>query len=231
MELIFDNLSIGYGKQPLFSGLNAKLLGGESLAVLGCNGTGKSSLLKIMGEFQTPYAGSIHDGSGKAFDKEIISYLPQTYDLNKDVPITINEFVALGKLAKKANVKGPKVNEAMKEVGLEAQKNNLIGQISLGQFVRACIARNLMQEAQIIILDEPFASLDKESSQEIMDLLAKLKAQGKIIIVSIHDEKLAAGFDHFLTLDGKQAKWEYKSPIHSHDCALHDCKSTLEIAI
>lgn len=224
MELIIENLGIGFGETNLFAGLDANLKSGESLAVLGCNGTGKSTFLRALAGLNAAKQGRILVSSNR------LCFLPQTFEINKEIPISVIDFVELGTLALENTKEAVEATTALALVGIAPLAKKLIGQLSAGQFVKACLARNLVSNPDILILDEPFASLDATSAQEILQLLENLKALGKIIVVSIHDERLSIGFDHFVTLSGSQAKWEYKKPTHKHECELHDCKAEIEQA-
>lgn len=230
MELAIENLAIGYGSSVLFNGLDAVLKAGETLAVLGCNGTGKSSFLRVLAGLNAPKQGRIEVRDCAKSHKNHIGYLPQTFEINKEIPISVFDFVDLGTLAIENSKDAIEANTALALVGIAPLAKKLIGELSAGQFVKACLARNLVANPDIIVLDEPFASLDATSCAEILQLLGNLKALGKIIIVSIHDERLSLGFDHFVTLSGIDAKWEVKAPAHKHECALHDCHAEIENA-
>jgi|GEM_PF-1049305 ABC-type Mn2+/Zn2+ transport system ATPase subunit len=233
MELTVENLTIGFGGTILFSDLSATLKSGETLAVLGCNGTGKSSFLKVLTGFAKPSRGKIIVQGDESAPIPTIGYLAQTNNINQEIPISVFDFVDLGTLAieKPRHEFKPKhpitPDAALALVGIATLSKKLIGHLSTGQFVKACLARCLIADPDIIILDEPFASLDTISCEEIRILLENLKSQGKIIIVSIHDEKLSIGFDHFVTLSGISALWENRLPTHSHQCELHECKTEI----
>lgn len=230
MELAIENLAIGYGSTILFEGLDAALKAGENLAVLGCNGTGKSSFLRVLAGLNSPKQGRIEVRGCAKNHASHIGFLPQVFEINKEIPISVLDFVELGTLAVDSPKDAIEAKTALALVGIAPLAKKLIGELSAGQFVKACLARNLIANPDIIVLDEPFASLDATSCTEILQLLENLKTLGKIIIVSIHDERLSLGFDHFVTLSGTQAKWEAKAPTHKHECALHDCHAEIENA-
>lgn len=214
MSLKIENLSIGFENQMLFTGLNGQVENGQSLAVLGCNGTGKSSLLQVLANTIPTIEGNI------IFDnKSKIYYLAQNLNIRRDISISVRDFVNFAKISNK-NVKPNEIDEILNKLGIKSIENDFLTNISGGQLMLANLARIDLMNVDIIILDEPFASLDKDVSQILLKLFDEWRAKGKIIIVSIHDDRLAQGFDHFLTLNGKQAFWEKNCPKHSEDCVL-----------
>lgn len=218
MSLKIENLGLGYDGQMLFTGLVGNVEMGESLAILGCNGTGKSSLLRVIAGINPPNFGAIN--INEFIDN--IAYLPQNPNIRRDIPISVFEYVKFAELSGKKPSKEQSKN-IFELLGLNSIKNDFLTNISGGQLVFASLARIALSNAKIIILDEPFASLDKDAAKIFLNLIKIWKSEGRIIIISIHDDRLAQDFDHFLTLDGKNAFWEKNCPNHSENCILsHD---------
>ncbi len=219
MTLEFINLGIGYEQKVLFCDLNASLKSGESLAIMGCNGAGKSTLLKTLALRKKPYAGDILL-NGKPIKSGDIGYLPQSSNIISDIGISAGEFVKLGLNNKITNAEFIKYFDDY-ELGeiIDTQLNELSG----GQLNRLQMVRIDLQNPYVLLFDEPFAYLDNSSRNILIKKIAEWKQLGKIIIVSVHDERLTLEFDHFLTLDGKNALWEQKMKAHNKDCALAGC--------
>lgn len=211
MTLEFVDFSISVSGKPLFTGLNAILPKGQNLAVLGCNGAGKSSLLQTIAGFEKSYGGIMSNKIGDA------SYLPQNSELRRDIPISVREFIAFAELL------NPKISRATIDATLEdfhltQIANQKISNISGGQLMLARLARIDLENMPLILLDEPFAPLDNEKSNVLIKAIEKWKSENRCAIVTIHDEKLSDGFDHFLTLENGCAFWELRNPHHNHNC-------------
>jgi ABC-type Mn2+/Zn2+ transport system ATPase subunit len=219
MTLEFINLGIGFDQKLLFCGLNASLLAGESLAIMGCNGAGKSSLLKTLALRKKPQSGKILFNK-RDIEASDIGYLPQSSNIISDIGISAGEFV---NLSLKSNISKQEVIRVFNQYELEDIIDTPLNELSGGQLNRLQIVRIELQNPQILLFDEPFAYLDNASRNILIKKISEWKIQGKIIIVSVHDERLALEFDHFLTLDGKNALWEQKMKAHNKDCALAGC--------
>lgn len=215
MSIKIEDLGLGFEGQILFDGLCGEVKTGESLAILGCNGTGKSSILRAFAGILKPKSGNINFNN----ISHDISYLPQNINIRRDIPINVTEYVKFAALSKN-KISQEKINEIFQLLDIKNIENDVLTNISGGQLVLVCLARIALDNSKIIILDEPFASLDKDKTNILLSLIAKWQQEGRIIIVSIHDDRLAKGFNHFLTLDGKNAYWEQNCPNHSENCVL-----------
>ena len=219
MTLEFINLGIGYEQKTLFCNLTASLKSGDSLAIMGCNGAGKSTLLKTLALRQKPSSGKIlfNDNSLKASD---IGYLPQSSNIVSDIGISASEFV---KLSLKGKISQTIFENTFAEYDLDKIIDTPLNELSGGQLNRLQMVRIDLQNPQVLLFDEPFAYLDNSSRNILIKKISDWKQLGKIIIVSVHDERLTLEFDHFLTLDGMNAHWEEKMKSHNKDCALAGC--------
>jgi zinc/manganese transport system ATP-binding protein len=181
------------------------------LAVIGPNGAGKSTLLKgIVGALR-PLDGSIERAQTR---KEDIAYLPQIAEIDRSFPITVYDLVAMG-LWRRAGLFGgiargerDDIEKAISAVGLEGFEDRAIGTLSGGQMQRALFARLLLQDAQLILLDEPFASLDAKTISDLLDLIRRWHGEQRTILIVLHDLDLARSqFPEALLLARQAVAW------------------------
>jgi zinc/manganese transport system ATP-binding protein len=184
------NLSVCYGERCAFEGLTGEFAPASLTAIIGPNGAGKSSLLKALAGIIRPAAGEVICA---ALARHRLAYLPQRDELNRGFPITVVELVALGDWRNFGSVREPpphlaeKVREALTAVGLSAVTDRPIGELSVGQFQRALFARLLLQDADIILLDEPFASLDESTTADLLRFLQRWQREGRTVLAVLHD--------------------------------------------
>lgn len=197
MLLQLTNLSLGYDK-VIFKGINATARKGEMIAVIGANGTGKSTLLKSISGIVPYYSGEV-EISGKPLKSyspgkraELISFVPSQSPRVKNLSL-FHMLAAscyqrsdwLGRVGEKEQIL---INETLKKVGLEGFGNRDSSQLSDGEFQRASIARSLVQDTQLILLDEPTAFLDIANKITITKLLCGIaENENKTVIFSTHD--------------------------------------------
>jgi len=203
-----ENLSVFYKETLALKDISLVLQGPTITGILGPNGAGKSTLLKSM-------LGIIpHEGHAFIDDKEMkkslkkVAYVEQKVHIDYNFPIKVKECVSLGLYPSiplfhtlKAN-HWKKVDEALEIVGLSDYADRQISQLSGGQFQRVLIARCLVQDADYILLDEPFVGIDSVSEEIIMNTLRELKKAGKTVLIVHHDlGKVAHYFDQVLLLN------------------------------
>lgn len=203
-----ENLSVSYKETLALKDISLVLQGPTITAIIGPNGAGKSTLLKSM-------LGIIpHEGHAFIDDKEMkkslkkVAYVEQKIHIDYNFPIKVKECVSLGlypsiplfHTLKASHWK--KVAEALEIVGLSDYADRQISQLSGGQFQRVLIARCLVQDADYILLDEPFVGIDSVSEEIIMNTLRDLKKSGKTVLIVHHDlGKVAHYFDQVLLLN------------------------------
>ena len=203
-----ENLSVSYKETLALKDISLVLQGPTITGIIGPNGAGKSTLLKSM-------LGIIpHEGHAFIDDKEMnkslkkIAYVEQKIHIDYNFPIKVKECVSLGlypsiplfHTLKASHWK--KVTEALEIVGLSDYADRQISQLSGGQFQRVLIARCLVQEADYILLDEPFVGIDSVSEEIIMNTLRDLKKAGKTVLIVHHDlGKVPHYFDQVLLLN------------------------------
>ena len=203
-----ENLSVSYKETLALKDISLVLQGPTITGILGPNGAGKSTLLKSM-------LGIIpHEGHAFIDDKEMkkslkkVAYVEQKVHIDYNFPIKVKECVSLGlypsiPLFHTLKAKHwEKVAEALEIVGLSDYEDRQISQLSGGQFQRVLIARCLVQDADYILLDEPFVGIDSVSEEIIMNTLRDLKKAGKTVLIVHHDlGKVAHYFDQVLLLN------------------------------
>ena len=203
-----ENLSVSYKETLALKDISLVLQGPTITGILGPNGAGKSTLLKSM-------LGIIpHEGHAFIDDKEMkkslkkVAYVEQKVHIDYNFPIKVKECVSLGlypsiPLFHTLKAKHwEKVAEALEIVGLSDYEDRQISQLSGGQFQRVLIARCLVQDADYILLDEPFVGIDSVSEEIIMNTLRDLKKSGKTVLIVHHDlGKVAHYFDQVLLLN------------------------------
>lgn len=190
------DLVVSYGSSPALTGVDLALEARHVHGVIGMNGSGKSTLFKSMMGLVEPTSGSVElfGGSALAARKaQRVSYTPQSEDVDWAFPISVEDVVMTGRYghmgwrrrAKAADREA--VESALERVELGPLAARQVGALSGGQRKRTFIARGLAQGADLLILDEPFAGVDKRSEATITTLLRDLAAEGRTIVVSTHD--------------------------------------------
>ena len=181
------NLTVAYGENIALENLNLDVEAGSLMALVGPNGAGKSTLIKTVLKFLKQITGEIKI-NGKS-----LAYVPQRNSVDWDFPTTLFDVVEMGcygrvGLFKRVNKKEKqKVFKAIEQVGMLEFKDRQISELSGGQQQRAFIARALVQEADIYLMDEPFQGVDSTTEKSIVDILKKLKSEGKTLLVVHHD--------------------------------------------
>ena len=181
------NLTVAYGENIALEDFNLDVEIGSLMALVGPNGAGKSTLIKTILKFLKQITGEIRI-SGKS-----LAYVPQRNSVDWDFPTTLFDVVEMGcygrvGLFKRVNKEEKvKVLQAIEQVGMLDFKNRQISELSGGQQQRAFIARALVQEADIYLMDEPFQGVDSTTEKSIVNILKKLKSEGKTLIIVHHD--------------------------------------------
>ncbi|HUG24691.1 metal ABC transporter ATP-binding protein [Piscinibacter sp.] len=204
--LIVFNLSAGYGAARVLDGVSFVAHGGQRVAIVGPNGVGKSTLVKVLLGLLPAARGSVAlDGRPITAQPQRVAYVPQRAEIDWDYPTTTAEMVAMGTSPRHGMgwLRRPTqlAAGALARVGLQAQASCPIGELSGGQRQRALLARALLRKADLIVLDEPLAAVDRTSEVVIWAELTRLSAAGALVIVVHHDLAAArAQFDACLLL-------------------------------
>ena len=205
------DVTLGYDRHPAVHHVTGEVKEGELLALVGPNGAGKSTLLKgIMGEL-APFEGSL-DLHG--LDRHEIAYLPQQIDIDRSFPVMVFDCVAMGLWREIGIWRGidarrkRAVAAALATLGLLDFADRLIGSLSGGQFQRMLFARLLLQDARLILLDEPFRAVDAKTIADLIALIERWHEEGRTVIAALHDiEQVRAHFPQTLLLAREVVAW------------------------
>lgn len=197
-DLTIENLNFSYGESVIFENLNLNYNKKDFLAIVGPNGGGKSTILRLILGLLKPNSGSIKI-QAKSPNLRKIGYVPQYIASSKSFPISVLEVVLTGLIDKKMfgfySQKDKKIAlEKLKLVGMDEFANARICDLSGGQRQRVYIARALCGESEILLLDEPTASIDTMGQVQIFELLKELNLQGIGIIMVSHEINLALSY-------------------------------------
>ncbi|MFT4184846.1 MAG: ABC transporter ATP-binding protein [Rhizobium sp.] len=206
-----DNLTVAYERHPAVHHVSGAFAAGSLTAIAGPNGAGKSTLLKaIIGELR-PAEGSIDRG---ALTRNDFGYLPQAADINRRFPISVADTIMLGAW-KNAGAFGrfsredaERAREALAAVGLGGFEHRHIGSLSAGQFQRVLFARLLLQDARVILLDEPFTAIDQRTTRDLLDIVLRWHGDGRTVIAVLHDfDQVRAHFPQTLLIARELVGW------------------------
>lgn len=195
-SVVFDGLTLGYNSHPAIHHLTGVLKRGSLTAVAGPNGSGKSTLMKGIAGLLKPMSGTCKIASGQT-----IAYLPQQSEVDRHFPATVSDIVSLGLWHKRgllgllSKADRATVNAAIHAVGLEGFENRTLDTLSGGQLQRALFARVLVQDADLILLDEPFNAVDSKTTSDLIDLIKRWQGENRTVIVVAHDVAMIR--DHF----------------------------------
>ncbi len=186
--ITFDNVTARYGRHVALQEISGAFQTGSLTAIAGPNGAGKSTLLKLIVGMIKPRSGKISIAKNLS-----IAYLPQTSSVHQDFPMSVLQAVCTGFWATAGNsgaitpAMRQRASEALFEVGLAGLEDRQIAQLSGGQFQRMLFARVIVQNADVILLDEPFAAVDAETTARLIGLLLAWHRQGRTVICVLHD--------------------------------------------
>jgi zinc/manganese transport system ATP-binding protein len=210
-QLQFSDVTLGYDRHPAVHHLSGEVANGALLAVIGPNGAGKSTLFRGIAGILKPLAGAI---SRCGLDSRDIAYLPQTADIDRSFPITVFDFVgtglwhATGLFGGIGATERARIDRALAAVGLTGFENRIIGTLSGGQMQRLLFARVVLQDARLIVLDEPFNAIDARTAADLLMLVKHWHAEGRTVLAALHDiELVAAHFPETLLLAREVVAW------------------------
>ncbi len=202
-------LTLAYDRHPAVHHVDGTIPPGALLALVGPNGAGKSTLLKgIVGEIPC-LEGRIE----RPAPKGSVAYLPQAAEIDRSFPLRVLDLVAMGlwhRLGpwRSARPHRPMLVDALAKVGLGGFEDRLIGTLSGGQFQRALFARLIVQDARILLLDEPFTGVDGRTTADLLALIRSWHDQGRTIVAALHDLAQVRGhFPHTLLLAREAVAW------------------------
>jgi zinc/manganese transport system ATP-binding protein len=210
-QLRFRNLTLGYDRHPAVHHLDGAVRTGSLTAVIGPNGAGKSTLFKGVVGVIKPLAGRIERNGVRPQD---IAYLPQVAEIDRTFPISVYDMVAMGLWRGKGLFGGigardrDSVESAIAAVGLTGFEPRAIGTLSGGQMQRMLFARLLLQDARVIVLDEPFNAIDAKTCADLLELVRRWHSEQRTVLAAMHDlDVVKAHFPEALLLAREPVAW------------------------
>ncbi|BCJ93924.1 manganese ABC transporter ATP-binding protein [Anaerocolumna cellulosilytica] len=205
-----EALTVAYDSKPVLWDIDLNIPKGKLMAIIGPNGAGKTTLIKAMLGLLIPVSGKVRffkepiDNLRKLKNK--VAYVPQSGSVDWDFPATVLDIVLMGCYGRLGFIKRPGIKDkeaamdSLKKVGMEDYALRQISQLSGGQQQRVFLARALMQDAEIYLMDEPFKGVDVQTEKAIILLLKELKESGKTVVVVHHDLQTVPEYFDWVTL-------------------------------
>ncbi|MBE7184123.1 MAG: metal ABC transporter ATP-binding protein [Methylobacterium mesophilicum] len=208
-DLAFRDLTLGYNRYPAVRHLSGTVPAGSLLAIVGANGSGKSTLLKGIVGLLAPMGGAILRDPAMR-----LAYLPQQSELDRSFPARVSDLVSMGLwprrglLGRHTAEDRERLDDALAAVGLAGFAARGIDTLSGGQLQRALFARVLLQDADLILLDEPFNAVDHGTVEALVALIEQWHAEKRTVLVVVHDlELVRAHFPQTLLLARRPVAW------------------------
>jgi manganese/zinc/iron transport system ATP- binding protein len=203
------DLTVAYRDKPVLWDVDVEVPQGVLMAIVGPNGAGKSTLIKAMlGLVRTAAGEVLIHGRPYARQRQLVGYVPQRGSVDWDFPTSVLDVVTMGCYGRLGWLRRPGRREreesmaALSQVGMEAFADRQISQLSGGQQQRVFLARALVQDAALYLMDEPFQGVDARTERAIVDVLRELRGRGKTVVVVHHDlETVPEYFDWALLLN------------------------------
>ncbi|WP_421356581.1 metal ABC transporter ATP-binding protein [Pseudocitrobacter faecalis] len=206
--IVLDNLCIGYDGEAIAPPVDGRITRGNLMAIVGANGCGKSTLLKTLAGFIPPVSGKVR----WQVRRPVIGWLAQRQELDQQFPLTVQDVVSQGAWPRLSLLYGmgpgmrKRIATALERVGLLSLAKAPINTLSGGQFQRMLFARILVQQAPLVMLDEPFTGVDETTTEMLMPLILDMQRHGQTVLAVLHDsEKVARFFPQVLELGGVRA--------------------------
>jgi zinc/manganese transport system ATP-binding protein len=208
------DVTVRYGRRVALEGVSGEFTPGSLTAVVGANGAGKSTLLGAIAGVVRLSAGTVERAA-----RQRLAFLPQLAAIDRDYPLSVAELIMLGGWREFGAFGAPgqalraRAAAAAEKVGLAARLQRPIAETSVGELQRALFARLMLQDAAVILLDEPFASVDAETRLVLLDQVMLWHREGRTVIAVLHDlDLVAALFPATLVLGGRVLAWGATKP-------------------
>lgn len=221
--ITLTDISITRENKRILTDVNLSVNRGDFMAVTGPNGGGKTTLMRLMLRLLRPTSGKViyFDGEGRETDNLSIGYLPQKNMIDSKFPITVSEVVELG-IPPSMHLGKPQRREAVAEkvelVGLTDYADASIGTLSGGQLQRALMARAIISNPELLVLDEPLSYLDRKYEQRIYDIVAAMAGDTTIVLVSHDMSRIAEMANRHIIVDHKVEACHSGSHFLHYDC-------------
>ncbi|WP_339115352.1 ABC transporter ATP-binding protein [Thioclava sp. GXIMD2076] len=209
--ITFDNVTLSYDRRPAVHHLSGCFAHGSKTAIVGPNGAGKSTLMKALMRQRLGVEGRIDFGGLRPND---FGYLPQLAEIERGFPMTVSDVVVMGAWRRigafRSIGKGfaQKVAAALEAVGMSGFESRMISSLSGGQMQRTLFARLIVQDAQVILLDEPFTAIDEATTRDLLDIIARWHGEGRTVIAVLHDiQQVRAAFPETLLIARRMIGW------------------------
>jgi zinc/manganese transport system ATP-binding protein len=206
-----SGLSVAYDRRAAVRDVSGSFPAGSLTAIVGPNGAGKSTLVKAIVGILRPASGKI---ARQGITTDDLAYLPQAAEIDRTFPISVVDTVMLGAWRRTGAFRRVDralqmaARDALNAVGLDGFAQRPIGALSAGQFQRVLFARLLLQDATVIVLDEPFSAIDTRTTRDLLDIVRRWHGEKRTIIAVLHDfEQVRANFPHTLLLAREQVAW------------------------
>ena len=185
--VLLRDVTVRYGRRVALEAVSGEFASGSLTAVVGANGAGKSTLLAAIAGVVRPAAGVVSRAARR------LAYLPQLAAFDRDYPLSVTELITLGGWREFGAFRSPgialraRAAAAAETVGLAGRLARPIGELSAGELQRALFARLMLQDAAVILLDEPFAAVDAQSMSMLLDQVTRWHREGRTVIAVMHD--------------------------------------------
>lgn len=208
-RVLLRDVTVRYGRRVALEAVSGEFTSGSLTAVVGANGAGKTTLLAAIAGV-APLAGGVVDCAAR----QRLAYLPQLTAIDRDYPTSVSELITLGGWREFGVFRSPgaalrgRAAAAAERVGLTGRLGRPIGEISPGELQRALFARLILQDAAVILLDEPFAAIDAQTMSVLLDQVMQWHREGRTVIAVLHDLHLVqARFPSTLVLARRCVAW------------------------
>jgi len=208
-RILLHDLTVRYGRRLALEGITGEFPSGSLTAVVGANGAGKSTLLAAIAGVVRPAR-----GWARCTARRRLGYLPQLAAIDRDYPLSLSELITLGGWREFGAFRAPgtalkeRAAAAAETVGLAGRLARSVGEISAGELQRALFARLILQDAAVILLDEPFAAVDAQTMEVLVEQVERWHREGRTVIAVLHDLSLVrARFPNSLVLARRCLAW------------------------
>jgi zinc/manganese transport system ATP-binding protein len=208
-RVLLRDVTVRYGRRTALEAVSGEFAAGSLTAVVGANGAGKSTLLAAIAGVVRLASGAVNRAA-----RQRLAYLPQFAAIDREYPLAVSELITLGAWREFGAFRSPgtalraRVAAVAETVGLAGRLARPISEISVGELQRALFARLILQDASVILLDEPFAAVDAQTMSVLLDQVVRWHREGRTVIAVLHDLDLVrAHFPSTLVLARRCAAW------------------------